>query len=347
MGAEATRLQSELVLEVHEGEAPADWNEWLLRAGGSAFHSVDWARHKAHGGAGDALFCSWRSEPAGEDIARAVAIRRPPRRSRIGRIASKVIFDSPPATQAAGQDFVTPLALWAKGQRALLEVDLGSLDARCAWVPGETPGRQRRREYLLPTGPDWDLWKGMSRASHRNIKRARKTDMETRVGGGTDLGQFVRIYRSTLERLKGVKDLGFRLDDDSFRDSLEPLFEQGGRGHLYLAGRDGATEAGWLFIALGDRACAVYSGMTEEARACGGNTLSLYDAVCDLQQRGIVEVNLGGASWHAIDPDSPDHGLHVYKTRFGGEPQEREGGVLALRPLRARLIDSVRRVVGR
>jgi len=347
MGAEATRLRSGLVLEVHEEEAPAGWNEWLLAAGGSAFHSVEWARHKSYGGAGDQLFCIWRSESAGEDAGRAFAIRRPPRGSRIGRVASRVIFDSPPAVKATEVDFVASLQVWAKRQPALLEVDLGSLDARCPWAPGEMPGRKRRREYLLATGPESDLWKAMSRASHRNVKRAQKAGMETRVGGRADLGEFVRLYRSTLERLKDVKDIGFRLDDDSFRDSLEPLFDGDERGHLYLAGRDGRVEAGWLFIALGDRACAVYSGTTEEARACGGNTLSLYDAVCDLQRRGFVQVNLGGASWRAVDPDSPDHGLHVYKTRFGAASEEREGGVLALRPGRARLVEGVRRLVGR
>jgi hypothetical protein len=228
----------------------------------------------------------------------------------------------------------------------MVEVDLGSLDARCAWTPGAVPRPRRRREYLVDSRPECDLWVGMNRASKRNVKRAQKAGMETRVSGRPELGEFVPLYRSTLERLKGVKDVSFRLDDEGFRGSLEPLFD-GSRGHLYLAGRDGRAEAGWLFVGLGDTACSVYSGTTEEARACGGNTLSLYDAVCDLQQRGFERVNLGGADWSATDPDSPDHGLHVYKTRFGAVPEEREGGVLAVRLGRARAIEGVRRLVGR
>ena len=102
------------------------------------------------GGMGDPLYCVWCSEADGEEAGRALAIRRPPRGSRMGRVASKVIFDSSPATKAQGSDFVSPLVAWVKDQPALLEVKLGSLDARSEWTPGAIPYRQRRREYVLP-----------------------------------------------------------------------------------------------------------------------------------------------------------------------------------------------------
>jgi hypothetical protein len=346
MGAEATRSGSTLALDVRQGEPPHGWNDAVTAAGGAAFHTVEWARHKCHGGAGDPLYVIWREENDGTEVGRALGIRRPSRDSRLGQLASKLIFDSPPAASNAACDFVSPVAVWAKDQPALLEVSLGSLDARSEWTPGVVPNAQRRREYLIRSDDVAGIWSGMSRAAHRNIKRAAKAGLETRPGTTADLADFARLYRSTLERLKGTKDVSFHLDDESFRESLRPLLD-GGRGHLYLADRDGEAEAGWFFIALGDAACAVYSGTTESGRKAGGNSSALYDALCDLRQRGAAQLNLGGASWSAVDPDSPDHGLHEYKTRFGAVPEERFGGMISLRPWRARLIEGVRRMTGR
>src|SRR4051794_32099291 len=97
MSVEGTRLDSSLSVEVDEGDAPLGWNESLVEVGGSPFHSVEWARHKSHGGAGDPLYFIWRSSD-GKEVGRALAIRRPPSSTRMGRLASRTIFDSTPAT---------------------------------------------------------------------------------------------------------------------------------------------------------------------------------------------------------------------------------------------------------
>lgn len=318
----------------------------MAEAGGTAFHTVGWARHKCHGASGEPLYCIWRDPESGQEAGRALAIRRPPRVSRMGRLASKLTFDSPPTARAPGSDFVAPLEAWARRQPALIEVKLGSLDQRSQWGPEPVPNPHPRREYVIVLDGDEDVWGGMNRASRRNVKRATAAGLETRPGTVADLELFAGLYRSTLERLDAQKGVGFRLDDAGFRDSLSPLLEDG-LGHLYLTGSEGTIEAGWIFIGFGDGAYSVYSGTTDSGRAADAGSLVLFDALCDMRQRGFARLNLGGADWSAPDPESPDHGLHVYKTRLGAVPQECFGGTLALRPWRARLVGSARRVLGR
>lgn len=335
-----------MALEVRADDAPHGWDDALAEAGGTAFHTVGWARHKCHGGAGEALYCTWRDEEGGEEVARALAIRRPPRSSRVGRLASRLVFDSPPVRTSPDGDLVGPLEAWAKRWPALIEVELGSLDQRAPWCPEPIPNVRPRREYVIELDGDGDVWSGMNRASRRNVKRATAAGLETQTGTTGDLDMFVSLYRSTLERLRASKGVDFRLDDASFRDSLAPLLEDG-LGHLFLTGAEGVVEAGWIFIGFGDGAYSVYSGTTDSGRAADAGSLVLFDALCDMSRRGFARLNLGGADWSAPDPESPDHGLHVYKTRLGAVPRECFSGTLALRPWRARMVESVRRVVGR
>jgi lipid II:glycine glycyltransferase (peptidoglycan interpeptide bridge formation enzyme) len=119
------------------------------------------------------------------------------------------------------------------------------------------------------------------------------------------------------------------------------------RGRLYVAVQDGRIVGGTLFATFADRAYLVHTGATDAGREEGAPFLVLFTALTELREAGFVHINLGGAAPDAEKPESPDHGLHQFKTRFGAEREERTSGTIALHPMRARVVEATRRLVRR
>jgi hypothetical protein len=342
------RHDGALTFEAHESAAPSGWDDALRDAGGVVFHSEAWAGHKMHGGGAEPLFCIWRDAASGDVAGRALGIRRPPSTTRAGRIVSKLAFDSTPTGTAVGADYVAPLVGWARTRRALIEVRLGSFDALSDWAPGSVPAPRPRAEYVLPPGGEEDVWTGMRSLARRKVKKASASGLECRLASGTaELERFAAIYRTTMERLQASKGLDETVVDvDRFAGGLAALVERD-HGRLYVALRAGEIVGGTAFATFGDRAYLVYSGATDAGRDDGAPFLILFTALGDLRAAGFANINLGGAAPDAADPNSVDHGLHQFKTRFGAGVEERTSGELMLHPLRARLVESARKVVGR
>jgi Acetyltransferase (GNAT) domain len=333
-----------LALEVHPQHAPQGWDEALRAEGGVVFHSQAWASYKVHESGGEPLFCVWRDDSGG--VARALAMRKPPATSRLGRLAGKLVFDSPPTGSVSG-DFVSPLRDWCRRERGIVEVALGSFDATGPWLPGELPGRRERCEFVLPPGDADDVWETMRQLARRKVKKARKAGLEASpFRGPVDLGAFADVYAVTEVRLRKDKgyDPGSALDRERFAASLGDLTERGA-GRLYGAYREGRLEAGVVFTVFGERAYMIYSGATDEGRDLGGPFLVMHEALRDLRESGYATINLGGAAGDADDPASPEHGLHQFKTRFGASVEPRVSGSLVPRPVRARSVGLARKVV--
>jgi hypothetical protein len=348
-GNEVAMPENGLALEIHEDGAPPGWDDALRACGGVVFHSEAWAHYKVHEGGGEPLFCEWRDRASDEIVGRALAIRKPPRESLSGRLAAKLAFGSPPATDTAGEDFVSPLLGWARRSPGVIEVTLGSFDALGPWAPGGVPRPRARCEYALPRGGVDEVWTQMRQLARRKVKRAQKSALECRLANRPEeLRAFADVYLATTERLQRNKgfDPGFKLDCDRFAGALDRLVESG-QGRLYAVYRDGCLEAGTVFATFGDRAYMIYSGATDSGREEGGPFLALFESLLDLRATRHEHINLGGAGGDAADPESPEHGLHQFKTRFGANVEERTSGTLALRPLRARLVEGGRRLVRR
>jgi len=344
-------LQDDLTLEIHPGKAPPGWDEALLAAGGVVFHSAAWAAHKTPAGEGDPLFFVWSEGAEGEVVARGLGIRRPAKRSVAGRFAAKLVFDSTPATNSIGLDFISPLASWARRNPALLEVRLGSFDAQGSWRSSQMPHSRSRCEYLLPVGDgsEKQLWADMRQLAQRKVKRAVKCDMEAREASSPiELSEFAVVYAATEERLSQTKAYvpAVGTGSERFAESLA-LLTAHGRGRLFGAFSEGGLEAGVFFAVFGKRAYMIYSGSTDRGREAGAPFLAMFGALCELRAAGFEQINLGGAGGDAPDPGSIDHGLHQFKTRFGAEAEPRTSGSLIVRPFRAGAISAARRLARR
>jgi GNAT acetyltransferase-like protein len=332
-------------LEVTEGVPPASWDDDVQRTGGTVFHSEAWAAHRCHGGRAEPLFCTWRESGTGRVVGRALGIR--PRPSRGGRLIAKILFGSPPAG-TAGIDYVSPLRDWARTDRSIVELTLGSFDARQAWSPSPPPRPEERIEFILPPAEEAKLRAGMRQMTRRAIRRAEKLGLEVRTEAGPEhLKAFALLYKDTLSRLEATKEIQVpALDPEEFADSLRPLVEAG-RGRLYTAWQDDTPHSACLFGVFNDGAFYIHNGATESARRSGATPLCLLAAARDLFASGALRINMGGVPANARNPASPDHGLYAFKLGLGTEAVARVGGTLVPRPLRARGAALARRLVVR
>jgi hypothetical protein len=337
-------MSSAPILEVHEREPPPGWQEAVDATEGGVFHTLGWAMHRCHGGQGEPLFCEWRDAESGAVVARALAIRRPGRDSLVGRLAARVVLDSTPLSQANGLDFVSGLTDWARRRPAVLDLSLGSYDARREWRPGGPPAPIRRCEFILEPSEPEAVTAGVRGDSVKsNLRKAKRAGVDVRRAGVADVSLFAELYDETLRGLEERKGVSSpELARERFAASLVPLLESG-HGRLYLAHRsDASPEAGWIFGVSRGGAYAVYSGAAPSARKTGSSSLALVEAMKDLVLDGFGRINLGGTPASASDPASPDHGLYTFKLRFGARVEERTSGNLMVRPRRAAAIMRLR-----
>lgn len=337
-------MSSVPILEVHEQGPPLGWREAVDATEGGVFHTIEWARHRCHGGQGEPLFCNWRDDGGGAVVARALAIRRPGRDSLVGRLVARVLIDSTPLSQANGLDFVSGLADWARRRPAVLDLSLGSYDARREWRPGGPPAATRRCEFIVEHADPEAVTAAVRGDSLKsNLRKAKRLGVEVRRAGVADLSPFAELYDQTLRGLEERKGVSSpQLARDRFAASLVPLLESG-HGRAYLAyRRDRTPEAGWLFAVSRGGAYAVYSGAAPSARNTGSSALALVEAMRDLVLDGYGRINLGGTPASASDPASSDHGLYKFKLRFGARVEERISGNLLVRPRRAAAIKRLR-----
>jgi hypothetical protein len=340
-------MEARLDLEIHRS-APAGWDDDLRASRGVVFHSEGWAAYKLEESGGDPAYCLW-CEPGGDVVGRALAIRRPGSDSLAARLGTRLVFDSPPVCDSDRFDFVAPLVDWAAATAGVIEVSLGSYDERSLWSAAELPNARSRMEFVLPPGDADSVWTEMRTLARRKVKKARKIGFESSLATEVkDLRAFADVYAVTVTRLEDTKgvDAGSGIDSQAFASALSVLAD-GDVGCVYTAGREGRVEAGVVFATFGERAYMIHSGASDSGREEGAPFLVLHDALVDLHGRGFSEINLGGAGGDAADPESSEHGLHQFKTRFGAAVESRTSGALHPRPTRARVTGAVRRLVRR
>lgn len=341
-------MEPTLDLEILD-RAPSDWDEQLAASSGVVFHSRAWADYKVQESGGEPFYCLWREPRAGAVVGRALGLRRPSRGSLASRLAVRWAFDSPPAASGGGHDFAAALRSSAAGSPAVIEVGLGSYDARGEWCPEPLPNPRPRMEFVLPEGEPDEIWAGMRQLARRKVKKAGQAGLVCRRAADLkEIAAFADVYAVTvarLERDKGV-DSGGGLNRERFATALDCLQRAGG-GSLYAAHRDGRLEAGAVFATFADRAYMIHSGATDAGRDAGASFLVMSEALGDLRKRGHRFLNLGGAGGDAADPGSSEHGLYQFKTRFGASVAPCVSGTIVVRPRRAGAIAGLRRIVRR
>jgi hypothetical protein len=335
---------SPVKLDVERAVPAEQWDNQIRALGGCLFHTHVWSQFRSVASA-QPLFFRWTDEESGELIGLALGTQRPPPNTHRGRIASYVLIESPPATARDAADFLNPLRRWATTPRqSVVEVQLGSFDARSQWATADPPRPVRRYEFLLPHRDQAAVLAAMRKGTRSSIKRGQRLGVDVRMGRSSDdLAEFARLYESTARRLtrtKGVRPSG--QPPEARGAALEVLVRRGA-GRLYLAFLDGLPLAGCFFGVWGRSAYYLQNGADDRARDCGAVHIVLHRAITEFMAEGFTRVNLGGVSAEARAESSIDHGLYNFKLGLGTEAFACVGGSLLVRPNRARAVSIARR----
>ena len=332
-------------IEVDELPPPAAWDGRVAALRGTLFQSHAWAAYRCHDGRARALHFSWFDDRSDDPVAVALGIEHPAPGRMEASLGTRLTFDGPPAALTPGRDFAGSLERWCAGSRSVVELNLGSFDARTRWSDHPLASPLDRIEFhLLPREED-EAFRHMRKGARWSIKKARKAGVEVEPRqDASALGAFAELYRSTLDRLERTKGVPAQpLAGDRFAAALELLVKRG-NGRLYLATLAGQPVAGCFFGLFDDGAFYLFNGSTDKALAVGATPLALHQAARDLAGAGISRINLGGVGAGAADPGSTEHGLYSFKLGLGATPVPCLGGRVKVKPLRAGLVAAAARL---
>jgi hypothetical protein len=315
-----------------------DWDQDLRSLGGAVFHTSAWSEYRSHQGA-HPLFLRWVDHLSGDVVAMALGTQHPPPTTRMGRLASYVLIESPPAARDA-LDLVAPLRRWGlRHGGSVAEIQLGSLDCRTDWAPADGALAVRQHEFLFAPCDPGDVLAAMSRGTRSHVRRAQRLGVRTRAASSArDLLEFARLGAATKQRLTHTKGLAPSVASPEGRARALELLVRRDAGRLYLACVDEVPVAGGFFAIWEGTAYYLENGADPAAHRCDAVHLMLHDAITDFMAAGFTRVNLGGVPAEGEDPRSTDHGLYNFKLRLGAKPVRCAGGSLVLRPARARAL---------
>ncbi|HZT15014.1 MAG TPA: GNAT family N-acetyltransferase [Gaiellaceae bacterium] len=319
---------------------PEGWDAGLAAVGGTVFHCLRWARYRRATSAATPLFCSWFSDSDPRPAAFALGFERAlSLPGRAGRLLRRLEFDSAPLGTGEG-DLLAPLLAWCRSQRTLLDLRLGSFDARRSWGNVPLPHPAARIEFLAAPAAREQLLRRMREDKRRAVKRAEHAGLEVREGGRGDVDAFVDLYDQTIARLSGAKGVALETLD---REAVAELVESGS-GRLFLVWEGPDPVAACLFGTFGRSAFYLHNGAGARAFETGAVPLLILESLERLGAEGFDRLNLGGVGAAAVDPADRDHGLYIFKSSLGTAQSACEGGTVVLRPRLLSALSVARRV---
>ncbi|MEU8518299.1 peptidoglycan bridge formation glycyltransferase FemA/FemB family protein [Streptomyces sp. NBC_01216] len=194
---------------------------------------------------------------------------------------------------------------------------------RCGGDAGDGADAQPRFVYQVPLADRTsdDLWSGLNQEWRRNVRKARRSGVETVVGSAADLPVFHRLLRITEERD------GFRLGRSLayYQRQYEALnAEHPGRMKLYLARHDGEILAAHTMISVGGRAWYQTGASADHRREVRPSNALQWRMMLDAHAHGAEVYDMRGVP-STLDPDERSHGLLRWKLGTGGQVVETLG----------------------
>ncbi|MFG2866751.1 lipid II:glycine glycyltransferase FemX [Streptomyces sp. NPDC048338] len=194
---------------------------------------------------------------------------------------------------------------------------------RCGGDSEDGADAQPRFVYQVPLAGRTtdDLWNGLNQEWRRNVRKARKSGVETVIGSAADLPEFYRLLRITEERD------GFRLGRSLtyYQRQYEVLnAEQPGRMKLYLARHEGEILAAHTMITVGGRVWYQTGASADHRREVRPSNALQWRMMLDAHAHGAAVYDMRGIP-STLDPGDRAHGLLRWKLGTGGQAVETLG----------------------
>ncbi len=181
---------------------------------------------------------------------------------------------------------------------------------------------QPRYNFWLPLAgrSEDDVFAGLNQQWRRNIRRAEKAGVKTRVGGREDLADFHALYLETARRD------GFTPRPLAYFEAMYEALnaEETDRLRLYLATHDGDLVAATTMVRVGDHAWYSYGASTTAKREVRGSNAIQWQMIRDAMSAGAAVYDLRGIT-DTLAEDDPHVGLLQFKVGTGGEAVEYAG----------------------
>src|SRR5947209_468921 len=255
----STDAATPLAIAVSPSVDRAEWDATLAKLDGSVFNSCAWADFRVARDGGKPLYVRWTAPDTGETFALAIGMQAPDPATLRGRLASRLEFESAPATRRPDADHLSPLVRWARADGSIVEIRCGSFDS--TWTPPPPRDRQDRLEFLVPAGDEAALLKQMRKGARSSIKRGQRLGLKVvRRDDAGGAQAFAELHLATLRRLREEGRLQESIrDEENVSSQLGVLIERGA-GRVYLAGYEDEVVAGCFFGCFGRSLYYLLSG---------------------------------------------------------------------------------------
>jgi lipid II:glycine glycyltransferase (peptidoglycan interpeptide bridge formation enzyme) len=206
-----------------------------------------------------------------------------------------------------------------------------------------------RLEFCLTLDrPAEEIWGAMERRRRRTIQKAEELGVTVNfLPAQEGIAHLRRLQAITAERLSrrgAVVQMGTSRGPE--KDPVAVLINSG-MGDLIGAWHEGKVVSVSLYTKMNGLAYSTLAGHAPEAYQTQAYSLLLWKTIQNYQAAGLRWLNVGGVPASAADPTSADHGLYGFKIGLGCAVHTCVTASKLLRPGRAKLLASVKSILGR
>lgn len=299
-----------------------EWDDLVRSAGGTIFHSSVWADYvKAESSLESPRFIVLESEQ-GEFLGTALGFEQRSRHKWLAPFSGTLWFDALPATCSKDEmqlkEFLLLVEKHAYESR-IVTLRVGS------YASGDFSSQLRklgfstaeRMEYDISlTVPEDQLWGSLGDKRRNQVRRAAKTgvvihDLPAQEG----IREYRRLRSATLER---IREKGCDIIDRETcgeRDPLDVLLESG-YGRIICASVAGKVIGALVFSHFNELVYNHLAAYDRLAYTTQAPSLLLWETIKRYKSEGARVLSLGGVQVSAVQEDSPEHGVYMFKSKF-------------------------------
>lgn len=340
-------------LQISESVKANDWDLKICSVGGTIFHSSVWADYTVAGASHVVPQFITLLSNHGEFLGAALGFQECSPHKLIAHFTKRLWFDAMPVLRDVDEKTLHELLqLLVSRARCsgYVELSIGSFASRNASIELERLGfkltKRLEFELRLDRSED-DLWSGLAYKRRKNIKKARKMGVTLHdLPAEKGIPELRQLQAESGKRIlkRGGADLIYK--GQHSQDPVHVIVESG-FGRIVGAKVDGTFVSASLFTRFNDSVYHTLSGHSQRALKTQAPTLLLWESIKRYRNEGAKKFNLGGCKTDALNEDSPEHGVYVYKKAFGVECLQCTSGDKILHKTTHRITNVIKSILRR
>jgi hypothetical protein len=298
-----------------------EWNAKVISFHGSVFHSSFWADYIAACNPGTVPKFFSMSLDNGDPLGLALGFEGSSLNRLLSPITKCLWFDALPAAINGGNEPYEFIKLLDRHAQSLgyLKLQIGSYASYDAMSDLETLGfdltKRLEFEFFLDS-PLEELWSKIGNKRRNIIKRAENEGVTIHeLPGKEGLLELRRLKEETNHRilLRGGPDLATK-----FTPACDPLSKlvESGIGRILVAKFNEEVISAGLFTCFNTLAYFMIAAHSARGLQMQAPSLLVWESIKRFRQEGWKRFSLGGCKISAMDEDSPEHGVYLFKKRF-------------------------------